>query len=226
MDRFAGNFRLHLEIELLQTLSSWPGDASLILRSDIGEDDEHRQGEADAGNRGDLLREQVGKRHKQQGQSRDRQTDRILAPADRDVQWRLVFLVVPLEPENQHAQSLKEETPDHAERIGFAKQNDVAAAPEDRADLQESDHVDQPVARTEFAVRLSEPRSQNVVFSHAVQDAVGADHRGVDGAGKNQHTDDDDKNVKRQPQQLRAREVHGEAAEQVIRYSDRVRRPE
>ena len=55
-----------------------------------------------------------------------------------------------------------------------------------------------------------------MVFGNAVQDAVGADHGGVDGAGKNQNTHHHDKDVKRQPQQLRSCEVHGEAAEEVI----------
>ncbi len=128
----------------------------------------------------------------------------ILAPADRDVQWCLVFLVMSLEPKNEHAQSLEEETPDHTERIGFTKQNDITAAPDDCGDLQQSDHVDKAITRTVFAVRLSEPRRQNVVFGNAVQDAVGADDGGVDGSGKNQNTHHHDKDVKREPQQLRA----------------------
>src|SRR6266496_1121741 len=65
-------------------------------------------------------------------------------------------------------------------------------------------------------MRLLEPRIKHAVFSNSIHHSVGADNRGVDGARKNQNTDDDDKGVEGKPQQLRSSEVHGETAKKVL----------
>ena len=56
------------------------------------------------------------------------QADGNFVPADLEVERELVFLVVALEAQHQHAERFQEEAPDHAERVGFAEQVDVAAA--------------------------------------------------------------------------------------------------
>ena len=48
----------------------------------------------------------------------------------RKLTGHLVFLVVALEAQHQHAERLQEEAPHHAEGVSFAEQVDVAAAQE------------------------------------------------------------------------------------------------
>ena len=52
----------------------------------------------------------------------------ISVPPMRKLNGNLVFLVVPVIAQHQHAQRLQEEAPHHAEGVGFAEQVDVAAA--------------------------------------------------------------------------------------------------
>ena len=52
----------------------------------------------------------------------DDQADRNFAAADAEIQRHLVFLIVALEAQHQHAQRLQEEAPHHAEGVGFAQQ--------------------------------------------------------------------------------------------------------
>ena len=47
------------------------------------------------------------------------------------LQREFVFLIVALIAQHQHAQGFEREAPDHAERVGFAQQEDVAAAGDD-----------------------------------------------------------------------------------------------
>ena len=54
-----------------------------------------------------------------------------LDAADAEVAGHLVFLIVPLVAQHQHAERFQEEAPHHAERVSFAQQVDVAAAAED-----------------------------------------------------------------------------------------------
>ena len=83
----------------------------------------------DAVNGGDLLGEQIGDRHQKPRISVvSAEAHRNLAAADAEIERDLVFLVVPLIAQHQHAQRLQEEAPDHAERVRFAQQIDVAAA--------------------------------------------------------------------------------------------------
>src|SRR5687767_2221630 len=106
---------------------------------------------------------------------------------------------MPLESKYQNTQSLQEETPDHAECIGLAEQDDIAAAPEDCSDLENSNQIDEAVSRAVAAVRLAKPRREYMVFGDAIQNAVRANHRGVHGARKNQQANHDDEDMKCQP---------------------------
>ena len=76
----------------------------------------------------------------------------------------LVFLVVPFEAQHQHAERFQEEAPDHAERVRFAEQIDIAAAHDDGGDLQDRDQVDDAVRGAEALVRLAEPVEQDAVL--------------------------------------------------------------
>ena len=119
----------------------------------------------------------------------------ISLPAMWMFQPHLVFLVVPLIAQHQDAQGFEGEAPDHAESVGFAQQEDIAAAGENRQDLQHRHGVQHAVGGSEFLVRLAEPVEQDAVLGYAVQHAVDADQGGVDGAGQNQDSDDDDEDV-------------------------------
>ena len=60
------------------------------------------------------------------------------------------------------------------------------------------------VAGPVLAVGKAEPVGENAVFGNAVQDAIGADDGGIDGAGENQEADDHDEAAEDQAQHLRA----------------------
>ena len=85
-------------------------------------------------------------------------------------------------PQHQDAQGLEEETPHHAESIGFAQQVDIAAAQQYGGDLEDRNQVDHPVGRAEAALGFAEPIEENPVLGDPVHDAVGADNRCVHGA--------------------------------------------
>ena len=137
VQRLAADLRLMIQVELFQVASL------LLLLAGVDPLGNHEQGiehdgEGDAVNRGDLLGEQIGDRHQEQDQRGDAQADGNLPAADPDIERHLVFLVVPLVAQHQHAQRLQEEAPHHAERVGFAQQIDIAAAGDDRRDLQQA----------------------------------------------------------------------------------------
>ena len=67
------------------------------------------------------------------------------------------------------------------------------------------DQVDQPRGRAVPGVRLEEPVGQHAVLGDAVEHAVGADDRRVDGAREDQEADAHDQRVEDQPRPLRAR---------------------
>ena len=135
------DLRLMVQIEFFQR--------SCVRRSQLallgvnvfrdGEDDEHNQGEADAVIGGVLLGEQIGDRDETQNQGRYAQADRDLHAGESNVEGELVFLIVPLITQRQHAQRLQEKAPHHAERIRFTQQINIAAAEDDGGDLQQRD---------------------------------------------------------------------------------------
>src|SRR5580704_14870799 len=61
-----------------------------------------------------------------------------------------------------------------------------AAAGYDGGQLQQRDGVDHAVSGSKTFMGLAEPIQQYAIFSHAIQNAVSADNRGVHGARENQ----------------------------------------
>ena len=181
-----------------------------------GEDHEEDQREGHAIDGSDLLGEQIGDGDQAENQGGCGQADGNFHATDLDVERELVFLVVALKAEHEHAHGLEEEAPHYAKRASLAEPIDIAAAEEDGGNLQQDDGVDDAIGGAEALVRLAEPIEQHAVFGDAVHDAVGADDGGVEGAGENEHADDDHKDVEQQLQQLRTGEVHGQSAEEVV----------
>ncbi len=92
--------------------------------------------------------------------------------------------------------------------------------------LQAHDQIQNAVGGAEAAVRLPEPVRQDAVLGDAVQHAVRADDGRVHGAGQHQRADDHDERAERQPHGQRPDEVHGQAADRVVRRSCCARNPE
>ena len=134
------------------------------------------------------------------------QAERNLMAGDGDVGRNLpaTFAFV-FDPQNEHSQAVEGETPDHPEGIRFAQQVDVAVAHQNGEQLQKDNQVDDAIGSSEAGMRLAEPIGENAVFRHAVEDAVGADDRGVDRAGQDQETHDYDEGAEKQLQQQWAR---------------------
>ena len=76
----------------------------------------------------------------------------------------------PLEAEDQHRHRHEDEAPDHAEGVGLAQGQHVAAAGDDRDDLEDDHQVDQPRASSRTrGWGLQEPVGQDAVLGDAVQ---------------------------------------------------------
>src|SRR4029077_17703381 len=109
-----------------------------VVRVDFfrnGEDHKYHQRERNTVNGGDLLRKQVRDGDEAQDQGRYSQPNGDLHAAQPDIEGELVFLIVALIAQHQNAQRFQEETPHHAERVGFTQQIDVAAAHDDGGNL-------------------------------------------------------------------------------------------
>ena len=163
-------------------------------------------GKGNAGDGGDRLGEQIHDGGAKQHQEDRSQSERNLVAGDGDVGRNLpaAFAFV-FDAQHQHGQAVEGEAPDHAEGVGFAQQIDVAVADQNGEKLQEDDQIDDPVGGAEARMRLAEPVGENAVFGNAVEDAVGADDRGIDRAGEDQEAHDHDEGAENQPQQQRAR---------------------
>ena len=112
-----------------------------------------------------------------------------------------------LEAQNQHRKTVEGEAPDDTEGVRFAQGVDVSATRENRKQLQADNKIDDAVAGSEAAVRLAEPIGEHAVFRHAVQYAVRTDDGGVHGAGENEESDEDDKDLEDQLEDVRAGQI-------------------
>src|SRR5206468_2532324 len=83
--------------------------------------------------------------------------------------------------------------------------------------LQADDKIQDAIGGAELAMRLEEPVGHDAVLGHAIEDAVGTDDGRVRRAGQDQKADDDDESVEGQAQRLGADDVHGQAADEVLR---------
>src|SRR5208283_3723034 len=105
---------------------------------------------------------------------------------DTEVQGHAVFAIARVGvAQHQHRQPLHGETPDHAKRVQVGQEGDLA-------------EVDDAVGGAEFAVRLTEPVRQHAIFGDAVEHAVRAHDRRIDGSGQDERPDDNDKAVEDQ----------------------------
>ena len=126
----------------------------------------------------------------------------ISMPADCQVQGHAKFALPGLlVAKHQHGQALHGEAPHHAEGVGLAQHEDIAAAQDDGEELQAHDQIQDAIRGSEAAVRMAKPVRENAVFGDAVEDAVRAHDGGVDGAGQHQDADHDHESAERQPQQ-------------------------
>ncbi len=152
-----------------------------------------------------------------ESRTRNTQTDGYFGSANGEVRGNLpAALTFVFEAQDEHGQAVEGETPDHAEGIRFTEHIDIAAACQDGEDLQQNDHVDDAGTCPILAVGKAEPIGEDSVFGDAVQDAIGSDDRGVDGAGEDEEPDHHNKCAEDQAQDERPPHVHGEAGDQIV----------
>src|SRR5262249_494911 len=94
--------------------------------------------------------------------SRNVQVGRHLPPA-----LALIF-----EPQHEHRETVEGETPDHAERVGFAENVYVAATGENGEELEQHHQVDDAMRGAESRMRMAEPLGEHSIFGDAIQHAV------------------------------------------------------
>src|SRR6185437_15156237 len=178
-----------------------------------GEYDVKQDREDAAGHRRDGLGEEVDDGDEEEGQRDDAEADGNLHTADAQIERHLKFALAGIGvTQDENGEAVHREAPDHAEGVEVGEEGDVAAADNDRRDLQDDDDVDDAIAGAEFGVRLAKPLAEDAVFGNAIEDAIGANDRGVDGASENQRADDDDEAVKDQAGNERPGKIHREAA--------------
>src|ERR1039458_5093469 len=138
VDGFGGDFGLHVEVEFLEP--AFLGvDTAFVDPFGDGENNEHEDGETDAVDGGDAFGEQIRNGDQKENEGGGGEADRDFQGGDAEIAGHLVFLVVPLVAQHQHAERFHEEAPHHAEGIRFAEQVDIAAAQEDGKQLQADD---------------------------------------------------------------------------------------
>src|SRR5262249_34765157 len=214
-DRFGRQFPFQLEIELVHL---HVGDAFVprALLGD-GEDDIENHGKNATGNSGYRLGEQVGNGDDEKGERDEAQAERNLLFADSEIQRYLEFAFARVGvTENEHRQTVHRKTPDHAEGIEVRKKGHIPVANNDGEELQGYDDVDDAAARAEAGVRLAEPVAQHAIFRDAVEYTIRAHDCRVHGPRQDDGTHYHDEDVEDQPQQKRAFEAHGQAADEVF----------
>src|SRR5260370_24737008 len=178
-------------------------------------EEDRREGNTREGSYG--LRSQVDEGRREQNEHDRKQTDGYFSSANGEVRGNLpAALTFVLEAQDEHRQTIERETPDHAEGVRFTEHIDVAAARQNGEDLQQNDHVDDAGTCSVLAVGKAEPIGEDAVFGDTVEDAIGSDDRGVDGAREDEEPDHDDKCAEDQAQDERPPHVHGEAGDQIV----------
>ena len=84
--------------------------------------------------------------------------------------------------QNQHGDGFENEAPDHAERVRLTEGIDVTQTDDDGEELESDDEVDDAIGGTLLFLRTTEPVGEHAVFGDTIEDAIGADDGGVDGA--------------------------------------------
>ena len=203
----------HFQVELVHL--HVPGGAAPAMRDSLrnGEDNEKQDGKRYARNGGFFFREQVYNRDAEQDERNKAEPQRNLHAKEPEIQRHTIFAVAGMRvTEDQDGHALHGETPNNPESVQVRKEGDVAAADNDREDLQTGDDVDDAIGSAKPAVRLTEPVGENAIFRDAVQYAVRTHNGRVHGAGQNQRAYDDDEAVEEQPKQKRSFQIHGQSA--------------
>src|SRR5581483_2574117 len=140
-----GDLRLKVQVEFFKRVTA---RHPLFLIDVLGnrEHDEKDGREENTVDGGEFFRKQVHDRRGTEDHGGYGQADWDLHAANPEVDGELVFLIVTLVTQHEHAESLEEEAPDHAEGISFAEQIDIPAAERDGNDLQDGDDVDDAVS--------------------------------------------------------------------------------
>src|SRR5262249_17125452 len=128
-----------------------------------------------------LLGEKVDNREGEQRRSKQGKADGYLTLAKLQVEGDTEFAFFSgfRESQDKHSQRLHGKAPHHAKRIGFAKQEDVAAAQYNSQYLQAHQEVDNPVGGPKASGGAPEPLRHNAVLGNPVQHSVRADDRSV-----------------------------------------------
>src|SRR5271169_6164958 len=100
--------------------------------------------------------------------------------------------------QNEHRNGFEDEAPDHAEGVRFTEGVDVAPTDDDGEELQPYDEVDDAIGGAIPLVWTTEPVGEDAVLGDAVEHAVRTDDGGVDSAGQNQESDDNDEGTEGQ----------------------------
>src|ERR1700733_5840703 len=178
---------------------------------------EQHNRENDARDGGLRLRKQVDDGDGHQHQRDQAQTDGNFPTEDHGIQWHAVFAVLRVRvAQYQHRDALHRKTPDHAESVEVAEEGDVAAAGDDRDDLERHHQVNDAMRGAETRMRMPEPIREDAIFRDAIQNAVGTDNRGVHGPGENQRADHHHKHMEAQSHRKTSHQVHCQAANQIL----------
>ena len=161
---------------------------------------EEQDGEHHSRNRSGGLGEQVHNSDREQDQRDQAEANGDFDSADSEVERHLILTLARLlVAQHEDRKAIHRETPDHAEGIEIREKRHVAAADQNRQDLQPRDDIDNPVRRAELAVRLPEPVRKHSIFRNAVQHTVRAHNRRIHRAGQDHRAHHHDKSVKDQP---------------------------
>src|SRR6267154_1586186 len=194
-DRLRTQLAFELQVELIHLDVGDASVAAAALRN--GEHDVQDDGENAAGHSGDRLGEQVHHSDQKQRQRNQAETHRYLHSANLKVQRNLKLALSGTRvAQYQNGQAIHGEAPDDTEGVEVREESHIAAADEDRENLQADYDVDNAVAGAKTWMRLAKPFIKHAIFGNAVKHAVRAHDRGVHGPGQDQRAHDHDEAVK------------------------------
>src|SRR6202790_1294633 len=207
-----------LQIELIHLDVSDASMAAAALRN--GEHDVKDDGENAAGHGGYRFGEQVHDGNQKQRQRNQAETHGYLHSANLKVQRNLELALSGTRvAQYEYSKAVHGEAPNDPEGIEVREKSHIAAADENRENLQADDDIDNAVAGAKTGMRLAEPLIKHAILGNAVKHAVGADDGGVHGPGEDERAHDYHEAMKNKPDAKRALEAHGQAADQVLQIS-------
>ena len=218
-----GEVFARLHVELIELVS---GGALLVgdLFGNFEHGKEH-EGESDAGNGRDFFGKEVDQAQRKQRERDHGQAEGNFSVADHEIQGNAIFAFTRLfVAKHENGQAFHGEAPHHAEGVGFTQDENVTAAEDDGKDLKQHHRIDDAVGSAETAMRAAEPLGQDSVFGDAVENAVGSDDGGVDGAGQHEEADYDDEGAEGEAEAEGADQIHGQTADGILGVAGRGRR--